>query len=248
MSNIPEKYNTSDLIKKLQGVEKRIVSYITATDESSIEQEFLKEIMSNLQKLYELFDQPFVPGLDKDTAHDEEFMTGTGSGEDTIYVPTFISFAKSSSDSLIYCIFEINLFLARDKYQLEHNYKYLSAVVSEESEVNSPLGRVEKRGTATEAGAALFEGVGFSPIKSMVLAPGEKNETEGGQGHEGGGHSPNKKSSRRKPRRNTRNYQSHNKRKNHSSKKSTIRHRKSYRKNNHTIKRRKNSKGHSLRK
>jgi hypothetical protein len=248
MSNIPEKYTSEVLIERLQGVEKRIVSHITDIGESSAEQEFLKEIESNLRKLYELFDQPFVPGLDKDTARDEEFMTGTGSGEDTIYVPTFISFAYSSLESVLRCISEIELFLARDQYQLEHNYKYLSAVVSEESEVNSPLGRVEKRGTATEAGAALFKGFGLSPIKSMVLAPGEKSETGGGQGREGGGHSPNKKSSRRKPRRNTRNYQSHNKRKNHSSKKSTIRHRKSYRKNNHTIKRRKNSKGHSLRK
>ncbi len=55
----------------------------------------------------------------------------------------------------------------------------------------------------------------------------------------GNGGSSAKKSTHRKPRRHTRNYQSHNnKRKQHSSKKSTIKHRKSYRKHNRTIKRR----------
>ena len=55
-----------------------------------------------------------------------------------------------------------------------------------------------------------------------------------------GGRRPTpKKSTHRKPRRHTRNYQSHNnKRKQHSSKKSTIKHHKSYRKHNRTIKRR----------
>ena len=61
-----------------------------------------------------------------------------------------------------------------------------------------------------------------------------------------GGRRPTpKKSTRRKPRRHTRNYQSHNNtRKQHSNKKSTIKHRKSYRKHNHTIKRRKNRRHH----
>ena len=54
-----------------------------------------------------------------------------------------------------------------------------------------------------------------------------------------------KKSTHRKHRRHTRNYQSYNnKRKHRSSKKSTIKHRKSYRKHNRTIKRRKNSRRH----
>jgi hypothetical protein len=55
----------------------------------------------------------------------------------------------------------------------------------------------------------------------------------------GGRRRPVKKSTHRKPHRHTRNYQSRNKRKNHSIKKTTIKHRKSYRKHNRTIKRRK---------
>ena len=65
----------------------------------------------------------------------------------------------------------------------------------------------------------------LSPIHSSFLKP-----PTGGSA---------KKSTHRKHRRHTRNYQSHNnKRKHNSSKKSTIKHRKSYRKHNHTIKRR----------
>jgi len=64
----------------------------------------------------------------------------------------------------------------------------------------------------------------------------------------GGGHRPtSKKSTHRKPRRHTRNYQSHNKkpkrqRSSRSTKYNTIKHRKSYRKHNRTIKRRGNRK------
>jgi hypothetical protein len=55
-----------------------------------------------------------------------------------------------------------------------------------------------------------------------------------------GDHRPTpKKSTHRKLRRHTRNYQSHNKRKHRSNKKSTIKHYKSYSKHNRTIKHRK---------
>jgi hypothetical protein len=75
---------------------------------------------------------------------------------------------------------------------------------------------------------------------SMSMSPRAEKDTKKG----GTRRSTSKKSTHRKPRRHTRNYQSRNKRKHRSNKKSTIKHRKSYRKHNRTVKRRKSRRHH----
>ena len=85
-----------------------------------------------------------------------------------------------------------------------------------------------------------------SPSVSPSVSPRAVKEKKSDEmNQEGGRRRPTpKKSTRRKPRRHTRNYQSRNKRKHHSNKKSTIKHRKSYRKHNRTVKRRKSRRHH----
>ena len=76
----------------------------------------------------------------------------------------------------------------------------------------------------------------------MINGAGDNQLLSQSSGDEQGGgrRRPVKKSTHRKPRRHTRNYQSRNKHKrSSSSSKTTIKHRKSYRKHNRTIKRRK---------
>jgi hypothetical protein len=95
--------------------------------------------------------------------------------------------------------------------------------------------------TVSPAGAATHGYVGTRALQSD-LKPRKLTDSSS---IDGGRRATYKKSTRRKPRRHTRNYQSHNnKRKQHSSKKSTIKHRKSYRKHNRTIKRHKNRRHH----
>jgi hypothetical protein len=146
---------------------------------------------------------------------------------------------------------------------INREYLYVVATVVEKCEGSVPgAGKVWKphtdEGVATDATITLsnapdaalenmdsqrsvYADPAQSPQHNPLLSP----SPPGSPGSPGGGRRPTpKKSTRRKPRRHTRNYQSRNKRKHRSNKKSTIKHRKSYRKHNRTVKRRKSRRHH----
>jgi hypothetical protein len=175
------------------------------------------------------------------------------SSEEEIRVPSFIDYAMSSMFSLDTCIQELNLVISNIELRDSVEYIYIrpSSIHTNEQQHSlspAPVRDFPKQLNMGYAGAAVLKdklGAAFT-----LYPPDQANEDlmridaaldQGGDSF--GGRRPiTKKPTRRKPRRNTRNYQSHNKRKHHSNKKSTIRHRKSYRKRNHTIKRRSNRK------
>jgi hypothetical protein len=192
--------------------------------------------------------QPVATGT---TAGNE--MDTHESSEEEIRVPSFIDYAMSSMFSLDTCIQELNLVISNTELIDYVEYIYIrpsSIHINEQQPSPSPAPPVRdfpKQPNMGYAGAAVLEDMtgftlghqdrvneGLRQMDAALAANGGDSIVE----IHDGGRPITKKPTRRKPRRNTRNYQSHNKRKHHSNKKSTIRHRKSYRKRNHTIKRR----------
>jgi hypothetical protein len=191
------------------------------------------------------------------TAGDSMGVSADSSEED-IHVPSFIEYAALCISSLDTCIQELQLVISNTEISDSLEYIYIrpsSIHINEQQPSPSPAPPVlysPKQPNMGYAGAAVLndtfgDAVTLDPrdrvnegLRQMnaALANGGYSLDDSFDNSIGGGRPITKKPTRRKPRRNTRNYQSHNKRKHHSNKKSTIRHRKSYRKRNHTIKRR----------
>ena len=165
------------------------------------------------------------------------------------------AFLCSCGAALVKFVVESSLSLDEITPKDSPRFRYISAVVVEEA---CSVERERSRGVAAAAGdesdadtakaaddaAKAAATAKAAEIERSIAKAADQLVSDSVPNTEGGRRRPVKKSTHRKPRRLTRNYQSRNKRKNHSIKKTTIKHRKSYRKHNRTIKRRKSRRHH----
>ena len=261
---IPEIQNSSSegLLHKLQSIELLILDHETNTRNENIYTDLhrlLHELRSLMNEYLLQHEQSKTNAGNtnvQQTASEEGMGSSADSPDEEISVPSFIDYIKLSIHALRLCLDELNLVVGvqNGAINLDTSYTYIHPS-------SDPLQVVSPSPTPMTPYSSVSD---VSPLKMVPLAlwPSKEvldrmdtNLSEGGEsqnvGHnaeepvemttDGGGRPITKKPTRRKPRRNTRNYQSHNKRKHRSNKKSTVKHRKSYRKHNRTIKRRKNS-------
>ena len=158
----------------------------------------------------------------------------------------FTAFLCRCGAAFVAFVDECNISLQEDLRG--QSFRYITAAVV--SECSVPFNAAAEAAAEAGAGARANEmsdpedpedpaTVNAARMKGKILEDA-KNMKEGvDESQLGGGRRPVKKSTHRKPRRHTRNYQSRNKHKRASSAKTTIKHRKSYRKYKHTVKRRK---------
>ena len=174
-------------------------------------------------------------------------MGSADSSEEEIRVPSFIDYATSSIASLVTCIEELNLVINTEGINMSKEYLYIRPSSNDKNEQQHSQSPDPSRvhyhpNESNTAGVASVSPTNLTFQLHDALEQMDDKLANGGESQNFvGGRPITKKSTHRKPRRHTRNYQSHNKRKYRSRKKSTIKHHKSYRKHNRTIKRHKNS-------